>query len=148
MHVLVVGSSVIDLFLSVEQSHVQIQDKKILLNLGDKIPSQIKKLTLGGNGANASVGLTRLETPTTFYTYLGSDILSREIENGLTSEGVALMAQRDDSQTSMSLIFDFDSDRIIFSNHVKRDHNFEIKEEGRFDYIYLHSIGEEWTAIS
>lgn len=144
MHVLVVGSSVIDLFLTLDPLHFEINDKKVLLSLGDKVPSDIKKLALGGNGANASVGLTRLEIPTTFYTYLGGDVLSTEIQNKLTSEGVALKAQRDSGNTSISLIFDFETDRIIFTHHEKREHNFSFNEKG-FDYVYLHSIGEPWT---
>lgn len=145
MNVLVVGSSVIDLFLSVEASHAPIVDNKVSLTLGDKIPSDIKKLGLGGNGANVSVGLTRLSIPTTFYTYLGKDILSREIEEKLTAEGVELIAKRGENENSpLHIILDFDSDRIIFSHYPKAEHDFSYTKDKDFDFIFLNSIADYW----
>ncbi|HVZ12128.1 MAG TPA: carbohydrate kinase family protein [Patescibacteria group bacterium] len=145
MHVLAIGSSVIDLFLDVDPKAVTVDDQYIKLHLGDKISSEIKKITLGGNGANVSVGLTRLEIPTTFYTYLGGDILSREIEEGLTREGVELVAERHEQKSSsLSIIFGFDHDRIIFSHHEVRDYTFSYDKELNFDYIFLSSIGDHW----
>ena len=144
MHVLVVGSSVIDLFLSIER-HAEIIAGKVQFNLGDKIPSSIKEMGLGGNGANVSVGLTRLEIPTSFYTYLGGDILSAQIEEGLSSEGIELIIEREkDYTSSFSIILDFNDDRIIFSHHQKREHNFSLKSSDYYDYIYLTSIGDYW----
>lgn len=129
--------------MTLDPDHVQTHDKNITLTLGDKIPSEIKMLGLGGNGSNAAVGLTRLEIPTSFYTFLGGDILSQEIAAGLTHEGVDLLAQKDGGTTSMSIIFDFDSDRIIFTHHQPREHNFKLSNTN-FDYIYLHSVGKPW----
>lgn len=145
MHVLVVGSSVVDLFLDIDKDFFQIQDGNVTFKLGDKIPSEIKQLALGGNGANVSVGLTRLEIPTTFYTYLGGDILSREIEEGLTREGVELKAERNTQKSSsLSIIFGFETDRTIFSHHEVRDYEFTFDDSSHFDYIFLTSIGERW----
>lgn len=145
MNVLVVGSSVIDLFLTIDKSHTKIEDNRVSLLLGDKIPSEIKKLALGGNGANVSVGLTRITVPTTFYTYLGKDILSKEIEEKLTTEGVELIAKKNENESSpLHLIFDFDSDRIIFSHYPKVNHNFSYEGNSNFDYIFLNSIADYW----
>lgn len=144
MHVLVVGSSVIDLFLNLDSDHYKIQDKKILLDLGDKIPSSIKKTALGGNGANTSVGLTRLEIPTTFYTYLGDDFFSREIQEGLTREGVDLDVERhDETSSAVHIILDFPQDRIILSNYSKSKHNFAPSKDA-FDWLFLTSIPDFW----
>jgi len=145
MHVLVVGSSVIDLFLTVDKNYVETQDRKVLLNLGDKIPSEIKKLALGGNGANVSVGLTRLEIPTTFYTYLGQDILSREIEESLTREGVELAGKKGSIESApLHIILDFDTDRIILSHYENSDHEFVYEKSEKYDYIFLNSIADRW----
>lgn len=145
MNVLVIGSSVIDLFLTIEKSHTKIEDDRVSLLLGDKIPSEIKKLALGGNGANVSVGLTRFTVPTTFYTYLGKDILSKEIEEKLTTEGVELIAKKGDNENSpLHLIFDFDSDRIIFSHYPKVNHSFSYEGGLHFDYVFLNSIADYW----
>jgi len=145
MHVLAIGSSVIDLFLAPDNNHYKIDGGKVSFDLGDKIPTEVKRLGLGGNGANVSVGLTRLEIPTTFYTYLGADVLSREIEEGLSREGVELIFEREkDHSSSFSIIFDFDHDRTIFSHHQKRNHIFKLDRLKDCDYIYLTSIGEYW----
>lgn len=144
MNVLVVGSSVIDLFLSVEKSHTIISGNNVSFALGDKIPSDIKKLGLGGNGANVSVGLTRLGIPTTFYTYLGKDILSREIEEKLSAEGVELISDKENGENSpLHIIFDFETDRVIFSHYPKIEHKFKMDNSG-FDYIYLNSVADVW----
>lgn len=146
MHVLVLGSSVIDLFLTADSKFTKIIDRTVSFDLGAKIPTDIKLLALGGNGGNVSVGLTRLEVPTTFYTYLGKDILSREVEEGLSREGVELVIDKDRTATSpFSIIFDFDSDRIIFSHHQKGDYSFNFEKRVSFDFIYLTSVGESFT---
>src|SRR3989344_3689798 len=145
MHVFVVGSSVIDIFLDIDPNFSKIDDKTVSFKLGDKVPAELKTMTLGGNGANVSVGLTRLEIPTSFYTYLGEDILSREISDGLTSEGVDLVAARGEQKSaSLSIIFGFERDRVIFSHHEIRDYSFNCMRKD-FDFMYLTSIGEHWT---
>lgn len=145
MNVLVVGSSVVDLFLEIEdKSHIETNGENISLKLGDKIPVNIKKLTLGGDGANISVGLKRLSVNTTFFTFLGKDLFSREMEETIKKENVELIAEREGEKSSLSMILDFDTDRIIFSHRELRDHNFCYKEEKLPDFIYLASIGERW----
>lgn len=130
--------------MTVSDSHANVLDKKVSFSLGDKIPSEIKKLSLGGNGSNVSVGLTRLTIPTTFYTFLGKDILSREIEEKLTSEGVELIAKKGDAENSpLHIIFDFKDDRIIFSHYPKAEHEFSI-EKHEYNYIFLNSIADVW----
>jgi len=149
MKILVVGSSLIDLFLKVENTgHVEVEGGKALFDLGDKVPVGIKKLGLGGNGANVSVGLVRLGAQTTFYTYLGTDVLSKEIQETLEREKVRILCQKNDSgeNTPLSVILDFNSDRIVFSNHPKKNHDFE-HGEGNYDFVYLTSIGDVWEGV-
>lgn len=142
---LVVGSSLIDLFLRPEESHATITNEHVSLLLGDKIPTEIDKLSLGGNGANVSVGLVRLGISTSFYTWLGNDILSTEIENIIEKEGLELLTEeKRGSKTGLSVILNFGKDRIIFSHHEKRSHLFSLKTEIKHDTIYLTSIGNEW----
>ena len=144
MHVLVVGSSVIDLFLNLDSDHYKIQDQKVLLELGDKIPSSIKKTAMGGNGANTSVGLTRLETPTTFYTYLGDDFFSREIQEGLSREGVDLDVERhNETNSAVHVVLDFPQDRVILTNYSKNPHGFSPKIK-TFDFLFLTTIPDFW----
>lgn len=145
MNILVVGSSVIDLFMSISEEHVHVVGSKVELTLGDKIPAEIKKFALGGNATNIAVGLTRLGVPATLYTYLGKDVLSRQIEEGVTAEGVELVAERGVQKTSpLHLIFDFKEDRIIFSNYPKADHGFDSKRVDKPDFIFLNSVSDAW----
>ncbi len=145
MHILSVGSSVIDLFLTTDKNFSKIENGEVKFRLGDKIPSEIKNLALGGNGANVAVGLTRLEIPTSFYTYLGNDALSREIEEGLAKEGVELAAKRGLIKNApLHIIFDFDTDRIIFSHYEEADHDFVYEKDQAFDFIFLNSIADVW----
>jgi len=146
MNTLTVGSSNIDLFLTTHNSsHTPIVDNKVLLTLGDKIPTDIKSMSLGGNGANVSVGLARLGLTSQFYTYLGNDVLSLEIQNTIKNEGVALLIEKErGDSTSFSLIFDFDHDRVIFSHHPEKKYSFSYESSEPVDFIYLTSIGKEW----
>lgn len=145
MNVLVVGSSIIDLFLEVQdKNRITTDGNNVSLKLGDKIPIDIKKIATGGDGANVSVGLQRLSINTVFYTFFGTDLFSKEIQEKMREEKIKLIAENSGEKTSLSLIFDFDSDRIIFSHREERQHNFNYREENLPDFIYLSSIGDKW----
>ena len=141
---LVVGSSLIDLFLRPEESHATITNGHVSLLLGDKIPTEIDRMSLGGNASNVSVGLARLGVSTSFYTWLGNDVLSTEIENTIEKEGLELLTEENRSgKAGLSAILNFGKDRIIFSHHERRSHIFtppSIKP----DLIYLTSVGDTW----
>lgn len=146
MNVLTVGSCVIDVFLRPSASHVNISKGLASFTLGDKVPTDIDALTLGGNGSNVSVGLSRLEHEVAFYSYLGTDALSSEIEEIAKKEGINLIADKNEQERApLSLIFDLSEDRIIFSHHQKKNHTFSYTKEANPDMIYLTSIGQVWT---
>ncbi len=146
MRCLVIGSSVIDFFSTVSsKEHVSVSNDSVTFQLGDKIPVQIKKHAFGGNGMNAAIGLNLLDIPTTFYTYLGSDSFSHEIEAVLKKKAVDTISEKGGDSSDMSYILDLADDRIIFSHHPVRDHGFQAPDETLFDYIFLSSIGDKWT---
>lgn len=145
MRFLVVGASVIDMFASIsDEKRASITDHTVTLHLGDKVPINLKTFALGGNGMNVSVGLSRLGIQTTFYTYLGDDRLSTEIESSLKKEGVEILIERSKGASSISFILDFATDRIIFSHHPTRNHGFSPPHGTQFDYVFLSSIGTHW----
>lgn len=145
MRFLVVGASVIDMFAHLsDEKRASITDHTVTLHLGDKIPITLKTFALGGNGMNVSVGLSRLGIETSFYTYLGDDRLSVEIEDSLKKEGVEMLIERDTGASSISFILDFPTDRIIFSHHPVRQHGFSPPHGKSYDYIFLSSIGNHW----
>src|SRR3990172_5397092 len=106
MNMLVVGSSVIDLFLKADKDHYINNENKVTFTLGDKVPE--------------------------------------EIEKNLNKEGIDLLANTGEENSSLSLIFNFDSDRIIFSHHPIKQYIFEYNKETKPDFIYLTSIGKYW----
>lgn len=143
---LVVGSSDIDIFAAPKaESSVKRSGQEISFDLGAKVPVQIKAMTMGGNGANVSVGMKKLGMDVSFYTYLGTDILSKQIEQELELNGIEVIEDiKRGEKTSLSYILDLSSDRIIFSHHEKRDYGFEKERLSGFDSMYLTSIGVEW----
>lgn len=147
--ILTVGSCVIDLFLSIQdQTHIKTTGDKIEFLLGDKIPVNITATSLGGNAANVSVGLQRLAAPVSFFTWLGGDIFSKEIRETLGKERIEIIAQQNDDQpSSVSFILDASNDRIIFSHHQVRDHDFNYSDRSLPDFVYLTSCGRNWQKM-
>lgn len=145
MRCLVVGSSVVDLFSELDSpKSASISSQTITFNLGDKVPIDINHQAFGGNGMNVSVGLNRLGHSVTFYTYLGTDSLSANIERTLKEEGIETSIERNGFTSSMSFILDVNDDRIIFSHHPIKAHGFVPPANADFDYIFLSSIGAHW----
>ena len=147
MKVLVVGSSLFDVIVSLEEnSQIIVDHKRASFSLGDKIPVDIKAFAIGGNGPNVASALQKLTTPNLFYTYLGEDALSLYITHQLATEGISVVFDKTNSATGpLSLIFNFSEDRTIFSHHPEFDHSFnESKVGGIPSHIFLTSIGKKW----
>lgn len=147
MNILVVGSSLFDAILSLENnSHIAVVDNRATFSLGDKIPIDIKSFAIGGNAPNVVSALTKLSVPSEIYTYLASDPLSAFIKTQFEKEGIKLYFEDTDSPNGpLSLIFDFASDRTIFSSHPEFSHGFDAnKLETKPSHIYLTSIGPVW----
>lgn len=146
MKALVIGASDIDIFVSPESSGAFAEDQNtVSFNLGDKIPVDVKAFALGGNGANVSVGLKKLGVDTSFYTYFGTDILSRQIKEQIGEAGIKVVEHDlNGENSSLSLVFDFKKDRVIFSHHEVRDHTFDSSKVSGFNSMYLTSIGRKW----
>lgn len=147
MKALVVGSSDIDIFITPESKNSYVEDQKtVTFSLGDKVPVSLSAMKLGGNGANVSVGLSRLGVDVSFYTYLGDDILSQQIQETIKQENVHLVENPQHTKSSsLSLIFDFSDDRVIFSHHEELDHTFDGGKVEQIEALYLTSLGEKWT---
>lgn len=147
MNALVVGSSLFDAIISLEQNeHVRVEGKRASFQLGDKIPIEIKSFSIGGNGANVASALQKLSVPNAYYTYIGQDALSQFIAKKLSDEGITVYQEPVDSKDGpLSLIFDFEEDRTIFSHHPILDHIFdETKVRQQPDMIFLTSVGRRW----
>jgi len=147
MGVLVVGSSLFDAIVSLEDNpHVTVADNKATFALGGKIPVDIKAFSTGGNAANVASALQKLNTPNALYTYIGQDALSQFIAKKLADEHITVYEHSIEAQTGpLSIIFDFREDRAIFSHHPEYDHPFdETKVLEIPSHIFLTSIGRTW----
>lgn len=147
MKTLVVGSSDIDIFVAPESKSSYVVDQKtVAFTLGDKVPVDLSGLTLGGNGANVSVGLSRLGQEVSFYTYFGEDLIASQIKEIIKKENIQVVEHGQHTKnSSLSLIFDFADDRVIFSHHEKLNHAFDKSKVDEPQALYLTSLGEEWS---
>ncbi len=147
MQVLVIGASLFDAIVSLENNpHVTVDGRRASFSLGDKVPIDIKAFSIGGNGANVASSLQRLGISNSFYTYIGQDALSQFIAKQLSDEGLTVYQEIVDSKDGpLSIIFEFNQDRTIFSHHPEYEHIFD---EGKItekpDVIFLTSIGKRW----
>src|SRR3989344_5202352 len=93
MDILCVGNATIDVFVILKNLQKFSYDKfsnQISFPLGEKIPLEEYKLTLGGNACNLSVGLSRLGLHTGLAAEVGSDEFSEKIINSLKKERIDL----------------------------------------------------------
>ncbi len=143
-----VGSAGLDIFLNIydENKHLTLNksSNELILRSGDKIMLDGYKFSLGHNGANISVGSCRLGLKTTLFSEVGTDDFAKRIMDSLKSEGVNLAniaVKKGDS--SFSVIINFQRERTIFAENIKRNHDFNFdKVSGEF--IYLTSLSRNW----
>lgn len=147
MYILVVGSSLFDAIVALENNEkLKISGNEVSFHLGEKIPVDIKSFTIGGNAPNVASALKKLSVHSMLYTYLGEDALSDFVSQQLQKEGIKTFVEITDAKTGpLSLIFDFTQDRTIFSHHPECSHGFdESKIPQKADCIFLTSIGKRW----
>src|SRR3989344_2182570 len=147
--VVCVGSVKIDIFLSLHEAnkHLRLlpETNELCIKYGEKITVDKGDVLLCGNAANVSVGLSRLGLKTSILAEIGDDEFSKKITRTLQSENVDISHVRQTSgqPSSFSTIINFKRERTIFSEHVKRKHEFDF-ENIATKWVYLTSLGEEW----
>src|ERR1035437_1165190 len=148
LDILCVGDSKIDIFLQIPQNnpHFGLNDEKnkLFVSYGEKIYIEKYLLDIGGNATNAAVGISRLGLSVGLYVEIGKDELSQKILNKLKKENVStnLLLQTDED-TSISIGLNYQGERTLFTEHVKRDHNFDF-ENREAKFVYLTSLGNLW----
>jgi len=144
-----VGNAKIDLFLSIHDANkclnLNWETNELCFKAGDKISVDKCHILLGGNAANVAVGLSRLGLKSSLIAEIGDDELSQKIINNLTKDNVNIdsIKRSKDKESSISIILNFKGERTIFSEHVKRKHDFPM-DNFSSKWIYLTSIGNEW----
>jgi sugar/nucleoside kinase (ribokinase family) len=144
-----VGNAKIDTFLTLHEanSHLRVitETNELAIKLGEKVTVDKAEILLGGNAANVSVGTSRLGLSTAIVAEIGKDEFAQKIINILKSENVdtSNVQQTYGQQSSFSTIINYGGERTIFTEHVKRSHDFNF-ENLSAKWIYLTSLGEDW----
>ncbi|OGH24154.1 MAG: hypothetical protein A3B47_04785 [Candidatus Levybacteria bacterium RIFCSPLOWO2_01_FULL_39_24] len=147
--VVCVGNAKIDTFLTLHEanSHLRLLEEtnELCIKFGEKIAVDKAEILLGGNAANVSVGTSRLGLATAIVAEIGKDEFAQKIITTLSKENVNTekVSQTKDQQSSFSTIINYRGERTIFSEHVKRLHDFNL-ENISAKWVYLTSLGEEW----
>lgn len=147
--VVCVGNAKIDTFLTLHEANKHLrfleETNELCIKFGEKIAVDKAEILLGGNAANVSVGTSRLGLNTAIVAEIGKDEFAKKIINTLSGENVntAKILQTEGQQSSFSTIINYKGERTIFSEHVKRQHNFNF-ENISAKWVYLTSLGEEW----
>ena len=144
-----VGNAKIDTFLTLHEAnnHLRLMEetKELCIKFGEKITVDKAEVLVGGNAANVAVGTSRLGLNTAIVAEIGKDEFAQKIINTLSKEKVDVsnIKQTEGQHSSFSTIINFKGERTIFSEHVKRSHDFNF-ENISTKWIYLTSVGEEW----
>lgn len=145
-NLITVGSCGIDIFLNIHEANEKLKVNKdeLIIKSGEKIMLDGYKFSLGHNGANVSAGASRLGLKTTIFAEVGSDDFSERILNSLIAEKIDISnVLRKPGDSNFSVVVSFQRERTVFSENVKRDHNFYF---GNFssDFLYLTSLSRNW----
>ena len=147
--VVCVGNAKIDSFLTLHEANNHLRfaqdSNELCIKFGEKITVDKAEILLGGNAANVAVGASRLGLNVGLVAEIGIDEFAQKIINTLTKEKVDIsnVKQTEGQQSSFSTIINFKGERTIFSEHVKRAHDFNF-ENISTKWVYLTSLGEEW----
>ncbi len=147
--VICIGDTKLDAFISISSDNPKCRlDKntnEVCFKHGEKILVDHTKLCVGGNAANVSVGLSRLGINATIAAEIGDDEFSLKIINTFARENIdrGFIKQTHGKESSFSVAINYKDDRTLFTEHLKRDHDFNY-ESANIKWIYLTSLGEDW----
>lgn len=143
-----VGTAGIDILLDIHRNTDAIKSnkssKELLIKSGRKILVDGYKFSLGQNAANISVGASRLGLSSAIFAEIGSDDFSKKILQDLEKEKVNTSNIKiEGGDSSFSVILDFQNERTIFAENIKRNHDFSFKNISA-DFLYLTSLSRNW----
>ncbi|HEX8931755.1 MAG TPA: carbohydrate kinase family protein, partial [Patescibacteria group bacterium] len=145
--VIAIGDTTLDAFMKLSDTHekYQLTEKgELCFRHGEKINVERYDFSMGGNATNVAVGLSRLGLKATLCSEIGDDEMSIKIRNSLAKENVErLFMIQTPGRSNFSVIINLKGERTIFSEHIEREHKFEIID-ATTHYVYLTSLGKEW----
>lgn len=142
-----VGNATIDEFLTLQNAteHIRLENGELRIKAGEKIPVDACEFLLGGNAANVSAGLSRAGFNVALMAEIGTDEFSEKIIGALKKENVSdsLLKRNKNSSSTFSVILNFAKERTIFSQHLRKEHDFSF-DNVEASWVYLTSLGEDW----
>ncbi len=147
--VVTVGNAIVDLFLGIHDANVSCRINKeaceLCVRFGEKIELDRLDRCVGGNATNAAVGMARLGLQASLVAEVGDDEFANLIIKTLTKEVVdtSNIIRTQGAASSMTVGINFQQERTLFVEHVKRKHDFVFDTIGT-KWIYLTSLGNEW----
>ena len=145
--VIVIGDVTIDVFLTPKAGEASCQmkqnEKFLCFSYGDKIPVENVTYLTGGNAANVSIGLRRLNIPASIYTTIGTDSVSKMIYERLEQEQINTqhVVMKAGTASNYSTIITYQGERTILSYHAPKTYTFT-NESCDDCYVYLTSMGD------
>ncbi len=149
--VLCIGNATIDVFVLLKNLQKFSYDKfsnNISFPLGEKVPLDEHKLTMGGNAANLSVGLRRLGLNTALAAEIGSDEFSEKIVNTLKKEDIdqAYIKKGDRQTPYFNIVLSYAGDRTILDERTPSEEMLEVGNANP-KYFYLTGLNGNWEKI-
>ncbi len=149
--VITVGNAIIDLFLAIGDARglcrINKETNELCIGYGEKIKVEESAVMIGGNATNAAVGLARAGFSVSLVAEIGDDEFAQRITKTLKQENIDTthIVQTSHTASSMTVGLNFQKERTLFVEHVKRAHDFTLTDI-ETKWVYLTSLGSEWKA--
>lgn len=150
--IVTVGNALLDLSMKVSEDNsfasLDASAQELRFKFGQKIHVTNCSFFSGGNACNVGVGLSRLGLKTALIAEIGDDEFAERIMRRLKKEPIdtSLMIKTQNASSSFSVGINYKSERTLFVQHVKREHNF-VFDNIQTKWIYLTSLGVEWRQV-
>ena len=145
--VITIGDTTMDAFMTLSDSHEKYhltEKGELCFRHGEKINVERYDFSMGGNATNVAVGMARLGLKATLCSEIGDDEMSIKIRNSLAKENIErLFMIQTPGRSNFSVIINYKGERTIFSEHIEREHNFQI-EDATAKCVYITSLGTKW----
>ena len=135
-----VGDATIDVFIKINDAHVQCTINKesceLCLKYGDKIAVEEMQNLVAGNAANNAVGSSRLGLKTALYMNVGADESGFKIKKKLVEEKVdpIYIKVNEGMDSNYSVVLRFQGERSIFVYHQQWRYELPIMEGTKWVY--------------
>lgn len=144
---LIVGDVGIDTYYLLDENDASVNRRQneqvatLCFEMGEKIPVEEIKKTVGGNAANVSIAATKFGLDTQIITYVGQDTDGKSALNTLEKNNVGIDEVKISGQTNQTVALIYKSKRTLLVHHEPRNYVFSTKLDARWLYLTSTNIG-------